>query len=105
MTDRDLVRALRHDIEQIDDNVKLYREGRDSAYQGVAIQLRNILLGGRRSLLRHVLPNATLHKFKPAVTPKLPPAGLTVAIFDPRGVLELGGGQGAAMRFTVSDYL
>jgi hypothetical protein len=45
------------------DNIALYKAGRDSAYQAVALQLRNLLLGGRRALLLRVLPTATFHAF------------------------------------------
>ena len=48
-------------LEQIEDNVALYKAGRDSAYQSVALQLRTILLGGHRGLLARVLPDATFH--------------------------------------------
>lgn len=58
---RDLHKELVADLEQIEDNVALYRAGRDSAYQTVALELRNILLGERRGLLVRVLPDATFH--------------------------------------------
>lgn len=58
---RDLRRALVEDLEQIEDNVALYKAGRDSAYQTVALQLRVMLLSEQRGLLARVLPNATLH--------------------------------------------
>jgi hypothetical protein len=44
---RDLLKALLADLEQIEDNAQLYRSGRESAYQAVAIQSRNLLLSGR----------------------------------------------------------
>ena len=60
---RDLREELVADLEQIEDNIALYKAGRESAFQTVALQLRNILLGGRRGLLVRVLPGATLHRF------------------------------------------
>ena len=53
------------DLEQIEDNAALFRDGRNSAYQAVAIQLRNLLLKGRRSLLERVFPGVRLHPLNP----------------------------------------
>ncbi len=58
---RDLRGELIADLEQIEDNIALYKAGRDSAFQTVALQLRNVLLGGRRGLLLRVLPEAKFH--------------------------------------------
>lgn len=64
MNRRDLREELLADLEQIEDNIHLYGVlGRDSAYQTVALQLRNILLGQRQGLLVRVIPQATLHSF------------------------------------------
>ena len=57
---RDLRKELVADLEQIEDNIALYKAGRDSAYKTVALQLRTILLGERRGLLVRVCPKATL---------------------------------------------
>lgn len=58
---RDLRAELVADLEQIEDNVLLYKAGRNSAFQTVALQLRNLLLGARRGLLLRVLPDANFH--------------------------------------------
>jgi hypothetical protein len=91
---RNLRRELIADLEQIEDNTRLYRAGRNSAYQAVAIQLRNVLLGGRRGLLARVVPNPTLHRVRPS---HVPPHVLTLFetpnvnafILDVRGSLRL----------------
>ncbi len=69
---RDLRAELIADLEQIEDNIALYKAGRDSAFQTVALQLRNVLLGGRRGLLLRVLPRATLHRFTEPEAPDEP---------------------------------
>jgi hypothetical protein len=61
---RDLRAELLSDLEQIEDNAALFGEGRQSAYQTVALQLRNLLLGGRSALLNRVLPYATFHPIR-----------------------------------------
>jgi hypothetical protein len=65
MTARDLRNALEHDLQQIEDNIVLYKRGRDSAYQAVAIQLRNLLLKGPRGLAARVFPRLTLYQLTP----------------------------------------
>ncbi len=72
---RDLLAALIADLEQIEDNSKLYRSGRESAYQAVAIQLRTLLLGGRRGLLRRVIEEPLLHQLRPSNVPSEQLAG------------------------------
>ncbi len=69
---RDLRQALIEDIEQIEDNAARFRSGRNSAYQAVAIQLRNLLLGDRQALVERVLPGATFHKLKEPSHHELP---------------------------------
>lgn len=96
---RDLRPQLIADLEQIEDNIALYQDGRDSAYQTVALQLRNLLLGGRRGLLLRVLPNAAFHPMvdQPASndTPGRKPEVHSVTLF---GHAEFrppsGGGRG-----------
>ncbi|HLB24063.1 MAG TPA: hypothetical protein VJP07_08205 [Dehalococcoidia bacterium] len=61
MANRDLRHELIADVEQIEDNARLFLAGRNSAYQAVAIQLRNLLLKGPRGLMLRVFPGATLH--------------------------------------------
>lgn len=65
MTRRDLRKALEDDLQQVEDNLSLYEQGRDSAYQAVAIQLRNLLLRGRRALATRVFPQLMLHQLRP----------------------------------------
>lgn len=96
---RDLRRELIADLEQIEDNAKLYQAGRNSAYQAVAIQLRNLLLRGRRALLPRVIPNPEFHQLRPSRIPadKLEAFGrgrqkgdvVVVDILDVRGKLRL----------------
>lgn len=91
---RDLQKALLADLEQIEDNAHLYRIGRESAYQAVAIQLRNLLLKGRRGLLGRVISQPMLHQFRSS---NLPTKALEsfykdpskVNIVDVRGRLRL----------------
>lgn len=89
---RKLVPALLADLEQIEDNVALFTSGRISAYQTVAIQLRNLLCGAR-NLTDRVLPNTLFHQLRESV---LPPEfeldeGTTAFQFESRGGLVLGG--------------
>jgi len=94
------------DVEQIEDNARLYRLGRNSAYQGVAIQLRNLLLGGRRGLLLRVVPDASLHAFAPERGLSPVPAGAVLAMeFHPRGFLTLGMPGGAQLQLEFSSGL
>ena len=99
MSERDLRKALLDDLEQIEDNAALYHSGRNSAYQAVAIQLRNLLLNGERGLLGRVLPGATLHRLRP---PQIPEEDeeyrrtVTALYFDPRGSVQIGGIPGGA---------
>lgn len=87
---RDLREALRHRLEQIEDNSSLFYAGRESAYQAVAIQLRALLLDGRRGHLARVFSDPTLHELAAS---KAPPE-LIEAMSDPRrqgwGVLTRG---------------
>jgi hypothetical protein len=108
---RDLRRELVADIEQIEDNVCLYRAGRNSAYQAVAIQLRNILLGGRRALLARVVREPRLHEFRPS---EIPPEELeafrrdpsSAMILDVRGGIELStASPGAQVELEFTDDL
>ncbi len=107
---RDLRQALIEDIEQIEDNAGLFRDGRNSAYQAVAIQLRNLLLGGRQALVERVLPGATFHKLKEPSHHELPERvreGLAEAekrgavrhdfLFEARGSLKLSTGGPAQL--------
>jgi len=97
MPQRDLRQALLDDLEQIEDNAALYHAGRNSAYQTVAIQLRNLLLGGERGLLLRVLPGATMHLLRPPqITEPDGPKVVTALYFDPRGSVRLGGVPGGA---------
>ena len=124
---RDLRQALIDDIEQIEDNAALFRDGRNSAYQAVAIQLRNLLIGGRRALVGRVLPGATFHKLKEPSHHELPERvkeGLAEAekrgavrhdfLFEARGSLKLSTGgpsqlelefQTEAAPIAISDWL
>ena len=96
--DRDLASELINGLEQIEDNATLYNDGRNSAYQGVSIQLRRLLGRGRQGLLARVLPNARLHEFRPSNVPQghldefsLPDDERTqdVDLVDVRGRLQL----------------
>jgi len=94
MAERDLRRALLDDLEEIEHSADAFRKGRHSAYQTCAIQMRNLLLRGRRGLLLRVLPEATLRALRPPnaeVTRPDRPGEYSVVRFDPRGHLELGG--------------
>lgn len=108
---RDLRRELIADIEQIEDNARLYRAGRNSAYQAVAIQLRNILLGGRRALLARVVREPRLHQFRPS---DISPEALATfrrdpgnaMILDVRGAIELStASPGAKVELEFTDDL
>jgi hypothetical protein len=110
VVERDLRKALEDDLEQIEDNARLYYTGRHSAYQVVAIQLRNLLLSGRRGLLLRVLPGTTLHALRPptpGVSEPDPPGQYSVLRFESRGSLELktGPGGGARLRLEFTDEL
>lgn len=106
-TRRNLIDELLQDLEQIEDNAALFRRGRNSAYQAVAIQLRNLLLKGRRGLVDRTLPAASFHVFRrPSV--ELPSPDETpddakhgIVIFDARGPLKLqtGGGSHIELEF------
>jgi len=106
---RDLTQELVADIEQIEDNVDLYLSGRKSAYQTVAIQLRNVLLRGRRALLGRVAPDIRLHPFRPSNTPPDIIEGLrrpsgkrrVVNLLDVRGGLKLSTGGGAPLQVVI----
>ena len=93
---RDLQKALLADLEQIEDNSQLYRVGRESAYQSVAIQLRNLLLKGRRGLLGRVIPQLMLHQLRPSNIPTETLEAFhrdpsKVKIMDVRGHVKGGG--------------
>jgi hypothetical protein len=101
---RDLIQELLKDIEQIEDNAKLYLQGRSSAYQAVAIQLRNVMLDGRRGLLGRVAPDLLLQPFRPSNAPKevldafhTPSDTRVHALMDVRGFLRLSTGDGPSV--------
>jgi hypothetical protein len=109
---RDLQKALLADLEQIEDNAHLYRVGRESAYQAVAIQLRNLLLKGRRGLLGRVISQLMLHQLKPSNI--FPTEALEsfhkdpskVNIMDVRGRLRLSTSPpGAQVQLEFTDVL
>ena len=83
------------------------RDGRSSAYQTVAVQLRNLLADTSRSgpLLLRVIPQAKFHKLK---EPDFPlgtiPEGAVMWEMNPRGSLTLGGGL-PTIRLEVTDEL
>ena len=90
-TRRNLSHALVARLEQIEDNAALFHSGRRSAYQGVAIQLRDLLLGAR-NLVDRVVPDATFHTLPESTMPEFADDGLvTVFAFESRGGLMLGG--------------
>ena len=108
---RDLGRELVADLEQIEDNAELYLRGRKSAYQAVAIQLRNLLLGGRRGLLCRIVPDIHLHAFRPGKAPTddeiikrfhQPTSKRVISTtLDVRGQLVLSTGNGAPVQVKI----
>ena len=99
---RDLLRALLDDLEQIDDNADLFEEGRVSAYQSVAVQLRNLLVNKDR-LLPELIPDATLHELEAERTDQLASKGGVLLAATPRGVtmtISTGGPSSGVLRVT-----
>jgi hypothetical protein len=93
------------DVEQIEDNAASYRRGRNSAYQAVAIQLRNLVSKGRRGLLCQLFPDATLHEFVKKRLPEISATAVMAAEFIPPGFLQLGGKEGARLQLQFSGKL
>lgn len=94
---RDLTAALLESLEQLNLANRSYAGGTESSYQGVAIQLRKLLLGGRRGLLGRVVTDPTFHPLPGIreIKPSVPlPFDLTDAannsvFFDFAGGLQL----------------
>ena len=91
---RDLRQHLIDDLIEIEAAVEGYVEGRSSAYQTVAGQLRNLLTDTSRAgpLLIRVLPDATFHRLRPPTARPDDAESVTVWEFDPRGSISIGGG-------------
>ncbi|MDA0815556.1 MAG: hypothetical protein O2924_03180 [Chloroflexi bacterium] len=102
---RDLGSLLEDDLEEIESACLRYEQGQLSAYQTVAIQLRNLLTDrDRRSgpLLERVVPGATFEALKDPVETDSGPQHLggnqysvTVLAFDARGHIALRAGATA----------
>ncbi|MBI5288057.1 MAG: hypothetical protein HY873_03700 [Chloroflexi bacterium] len=78
---RDSVQQLNLALDEIDAGVARYLNGGRSAYQSVAVQLRKLLLTGRRGLLVQMIPQPTFHAFTdlPELIP--PEPGLEPVVF------------------------
>ena len=92
----DLYGSLVDDLEEIEAAVAAFQTGRESAYQTVAIQLRNLLADTSRAgpLLERVIADATLERLRPKTSPDGfdPSRHRMTFMVDCRGVMRMSTG-------------
>lgn len=92
----DLRRSLVDDLEEIEAAVTAFKAGRESAYQTVAIQLRNLLADTSRAgpLLERVLTGAKFERLRPRSRPagSDPDRRRMTWTVDCRGVMHMSTG-------------
>lgn len=110
---RDLQRFLLEDLDEIESAVTRYSDGQLSAYQTVAVQLRNLLTDTSRAgpLLPRVFPDVKFETLRRPARPKPPneklPPGVNVAtiiVFDPRGSFIFGGSKPPRIELAIDPY-